>query len=215
MKRFIASILIISFLISLSACAKLSQNTDEQGASSTSSSSAFNEPTVENTASTENSTVGSDNTTNKTDNAVVTTTVKSQGNGVISDDDMAKLENSEAVTYFSDSPNNKYISAIAQKYNVDKSTLVALIKVNAEFPGATVLQFSGKKDANGELLMTKSELKYIYSIDDESGKITRAGRKSSGNDGVNFIESKATFLLTEKYIIPELYNLKANKRYPD
>lgn len=217
MKRFFASILIICFLISFSACGKKTENTDGEELPST-TSSAFDIRSDETDASIENensTSPVSNSTTNKSDNNSATTTVKSHGNGLINDDDMAKLENSEAVTYFSDSPNNKYICMIANKYNVDKSTLVALIKVNAEFPGATVLQFSGKKDADGELLMTEDELKYVYGIDDDSGKITRAARKSSQNDGVNFIESSATFLLTEKYIIPELSDLKENRRYPD
>ncbi len=218
MKRFLALILIICSLISFSACGKKTENTDGEEFPSTTLSSASDGEKAETDASTENensTSAVSNSITNKSDNSSVTTTVKSHGNGIISDEDMEKLENSEAVTYFSDNPNNKYICAVAGKYNVDKSTLVALVKVNAEFPGATVLQFSGKKDANGELLMTKDELKYVYNVDDESGKITRAAKKSSENDGVNFIESSATFLLTEKYIIPELYNLKENKRYPD
>lgn len=134
-------------------------------------------------------------------------------NPLISDEDLSKLEQSEAEVYFSDNPNNKYIVRVVNKYGVDASNLVALIKVNATFPSAMVLEFSGKRDANGELVMTYSELKYVYNIDESNNKLVRAGKNGIGNDGVSIIESTVTFALMEEYFCPELPNLKANKRY--
>lgn len=133
-------------------------------------------------------------------------------NPFISDDDMSKLEQSNAKVYFSDNPNNKYIAKIVNKYGVDANNLIALVKVNAQFPSGMVLEFSGKRDANGELVMTYNELIYVYNIDDSTNKITRAG-KSGGNEGISAMESKITFALMKEYFIPQLPNLKANMRY--
>lgn len=137
----------------------------------------------------------------------------SSGNGLISDEDMSKLEESNAEVYFSDNPNNKYIVQVVNKYGVDSSNLIALVKVNATFPSAMVLEFSGKRDANGELDMSYSELKYVYNIDESKGTLVKASKNGIGNDGVSFVESKILFALMENYFCPELPNLKANKRY--
>lgn len=163
---------------------------------------------------TENQTSQSTNSNNPT-TAVTTTTKKNLSNGIISDEDLEKIENSNAETYFTDNPNNKYIVAIANKYGAKKENLVALIKVNAEFPSAMVFEFSGKKDENGELIMTYDELKYFYNIDESSNKIIRVSKNGVGNDGVNFIEAQVYLKLAKEYLIPELPNLKANKRYPE
>lgn len=137
----------------------------------------------------------------------------SSGNPFISDEDMSKLEQSEAEVYFSDNPNNKYIVQVVNKYGVDSSNLIALVKVNATFPSAMVLEFSGKRDANGELVMTYSELKYVYNIDETKNTLVKASKNGVGNDGVTFVEGKILFVLMENYFCPELPNLKANKRY--
>lgn len=134
-------------------------------------------------------------------------------NPFISDEEMSKLEQSNAEVYFSDNPNNKYIVQVVNKYGVDSSNLIALVKVNATFPSAMVLEFSGKRDANGELVMTYSELKYVYNIDETKNTLVKASKNGTGNDGVSFVEGKILFVLMENYFCPELPNLKANKRY--
>lgn len=153
--------------------------------------------------------------TDKNVSSTTTTTKKSQSNPLISDEDMEKIENSNAEVFFTDNPNNKYIVAVSDKYGSKKENLVALVKVNAEFPSATVLEFSGKKDANGELLMTYEELKYVYEINEEKNTIVKASKNGLDNDGVSFVEAKILITLTKEYFIPELPNLKANKRLPE
>ena len=128
---------------------------------------------------------------------------------------MEKIENSNAEVFFSDNPNNKFIVAVSDKYGSKKENLVAIVKINAEFPSATVLEFSGKKDANGELLMTYEELKYVYEINEEKNTIVKASKNGLDNDGVNFVEAKILITLTKEYFIPELSNLKENKRLPE
>ncbi len=162
-----------------------------------------------------NSNQGNANNNNNTGNSNNSSgnSGSSSGNGLISDEDMSKLEESNAEVYFSDNPNNKYIVQVVNKYGVDSSNLIALVKVNATFPSAMVLEFSGKRDANGELDMSYSELKYVYNIDESKGTLVKASKNGVGNDGVSFIESKILFALMEEYFCPELPNLKANKRY--
>lgn len=144
-----------------------------------------------------------------------TTTKKNQSNPLISDEDMEKIENSNAEVFFTDNPNNKYIVAVSDKYGSNKENLVALVKVNAEFPSATVLEFSGKKDANGDLVMTYTELKYVYDVNEETNTVVKASKNGLDNDGVSFVEAKILITLTKEYFIPELPNLKANKRLPE
>ncbi len=132
-------------------------------------------------------------------------------NPFISDDDMSKLEQSNAKVYFSDNPNNKYIAKIVSKYGVDANNVIALVKVNAQFPSGMVLEFSGKRDANGELVMTYNELVNVYNIDDTTGKITKASKNGS-NDGITSSEGKVTLFLVKNYFIPQLPNLKATMR---
>ena len=125
------------------------------------------------------------------------------------------LKNSDVVTYYSENPNNKYICAVAHKYNVEKGCLVALIRTKAQNQGATVLQFSGKTDENGKLLTTKDELKCVYEVDDTNGTIKKASENPSENDGYSSAESKMVFMLTKQYILPELERVKKENVYPE
>ncbi len=158
----------------------------------------------------------SENQTNKKETTTTTTTTKkSQGNSLISDEDMERIENSNAETYFSDNPDNQYIIRISEKYGVKKENLVVLIKINAEFPSATIFEFSGKKDSNGELVMTYDELVNVYEIKEEKNTIIRVSKNGLNNDGVNLIEAKIYMTLVKEYLLPELPDLRENKRYPE
>lgn len=213
MKKALLFILIFSiFFVSFPGCT--GKNTDENTTTTTQSaleSSSTTETTTENQTEKQTEKKSEEKTTTTT----TTTTKKNQSNSLISDDDREKLENSNAETFFSDNPNNKYIVAVSEKYGVKKENLVALIKVNAEFPTANVLEFSGKTDENGELVMTYAELINVYNIDESNNSITKASKNLKNNDGLNYLEAKIIVTLVKEYFIPELPNLKANKRYPE
>lgn len=119
------------------------------------------------------------------------------------------------ITYYSENINNKYIVAVAKKYGVDKNYLIALIRTNTDNPGATVLQFSGKKDSNNVLLKTEDELVYVYDVDDKTNTIKKASGKVKGNDGYSFAESVAVFHLTKEYILPQLDVMKKERPYQE
>ena len=205
----IVTVLIICFLFS--GC---SEKTDEQDTTTTTQSVIESSSTTETTTEKETE-KQTEIKTDKNVSSTTTTTQKSHGNPLISDEDMEKLENSNAEVFFTDNQNNKYIVAVSDKYGCKKENLVALVKVNAEFPSATVLEFSGKKDANSELLMTYEELKYVHEINEEKNTIVKASKNGLDNDGVSFVEAKILITLTKEYFIPELPNLKVNKKLPE
>lgn len=188
-------------------------NNDANTTTSTTESITETSSTTETTTEKQTEKQTSSQTNNN--NSTTTTTKKYQSNPLISNEDMEKVENSNAEVFFSENPNNKYIMAVSNKYGAKKENLIALVKINAEFPSAVVLEFSGKKDANGELLMTYEELKYVYEINEEKNTIIKASKNGLDNDGVSFIESKILITLTKEYFIPELPNLKVNKRLPE
>lgn len=208
MKKFLLLVIMIFALtFVVSGCSK---KNDNESTTTTTTESAIESSTTETT--TEKST---EKQTEEKKTSTTTTTKKSSSNSLISDEDMEKIENSNAEVFFTDNPNNKYIVAVYDKYGAKKENLVALVKVNAEFPSATVLEFSGKKDANGELLMSYEELKYVYEINEEKNTIVKASKNGLDNDGANFVEAKILVTLAKEYLIPELPNLKANKRLPE
>ena len=148
-------------------------------------------------------------------NDTTTTTKNSQSNSTLSDEDLEKIKNTNAKVYFTDSPDNPHIIAVSEKYGAKKENLVALIKVNAEFPSATVFEFSGKKDENGELVMTYDEFQYMYEINEEDNTILKISKNCTDNDGVSYIEAKMFVTIAKTYLIPELPKLREGNKYPE
>ena len=101
---------------------------------------------------------------------------------------------------FSDKPDNKFIKAVADKYNVDSKNLVAIYTV-PENDGNMVLQFDGSKDNNGKLIKNKTTLIAIYTID-KNLNAKRASEDKNLNE-YSYIERKAIFITTIEYILPE------------
>lgn len=120
----------------------------------------------------------------------------------------------QVITYISENPNNVYICRVAEKYGSDKANLIAFIKVNSSTPGATVLEFSGKRDSNGNLIATAEELRYVYEVSD-NGTMRRASSDGKNNDGYNKVVAKAAFALAEKYMVPNIDQWRAERRYED
>ena len=121
---------------------------------------------------------------------------------------------STVVTYYSESPDNKYIKYIARRYNADPFTLRALIRKKTDVGGATVLQFTGETDSNGELIMSEDTLLYVYDID-TNGNVKKATGTPNGNEGYSTFASQTAFKLTKKYILPNLETVKKERTYED
>ncbi len=135
---------------------------------------------------------------------------KNEGNSI-----EEELKTTEVITYYSDNPNNKYIKMVAKKYGVDKSNLVALIKVNATYPGATVLEFTGDRDEDGKLIFSKKTLVAMYDISDVDGTVKCAHRNPSMNDGYTEKESKKMFMIFELFALNSLNDMRENRVYPE
>lgn len=123
-------------------------------------------------------------------------------------------QKNKVVTYISENPDNSYICRVAEKYGSDKANLIAFIKINATTPGATVLEFSGKRDSNGDLIVMAEELKYVYDVLDGK-EIKRASADGKNNDGYNKIAAKVAFMLGEKYLVPSIDEMRRERRYED
>ncbi|MBR4890657.1 MAG: hypothetical protein IKU15_05150 [Clostridia bacterium] len=213
MKRIISfTVIVFMFCVVLVGCSEK----NDVASTTTTTKNIIESSTTETTTERQTEKQTEKQTENRTDeNTPTTTTKKYQSNPLVSDEDMEKIENSDAEVYFTDNPENKYITAIADKYGSKKENLIALVKVNAEFPSVYVLEFSGKKDANGELVMTYDELRYMYEINESKNTIIKASKNGLDNDGANFFEAKILITLAKEYFIPELPNLKENKRLPE
>lgn len=101
---------------------------------------------------------------------------------------------------FSDSADNRYISAISKKYGVDARLLVALYTV-PENDSNIVLQFDGTTDSNGKLIRNKDTLVAIYSIN-KNLESKRASEDRNLNE-YSYGEMKVMFMSVTSYIMPE------------
>ena len=113
--------------------------------------------------------------------------------------------------YYTDDPNNKYIATIADRYGLDRGCLIAFVRKNSDTPGATVLQFKGNRDANGNLITTSDELLYVYDIQD-NGTVLKTNRDGTDVEGMPQLAGKAAFALVEKYIMPDIEKFKRENR---
>lgn len=101
---------------------------------------------------------------------------------------------------FSDSPDNKYLAAVASKYSVDPSLLAAIYTV-PDADGNLVLLFDGTKDASGRLVRTKDTLRAIYTVNKEM-----VSKCASEDESINEYpsgEMKVMYFSVTKYIMPE------------
>ena len=108
---------------------------------------------------------------------------------------------------FSDSPDNKYIKAVVQKYGVDAENL-AVIYEEPTGDSNNVLEFDGSKDENGKRIRTKETLIGIYTID-RNMNILLASLDEEKTEHSKTATIMA-FALVIKYMLPE-YQDELNK----
>jgi hypothetical protein len=101
---------------------------------------------------------------------------------------------------FSDSSENKYISAVVKKYGTDPKKMVVFYTV-PDGNGNIVLEFNGTTDENGKLIRNKDTLVAIYTIDKELNS-KRASKDNSLNE-YPYGEMMVIFLTTTTHIMPE------------
>ena len=101
----------------------------------------------------------------------------------------------------SDHHNNKYIKLVSEKYNVDKELLVAIYS-EPDTGNNFVLEFSGKKDEDGNVIKSPDTLTKVYSID-KNKKIAVATGKTTGNIGVSYAEGTLCFNMIKAIVMPQ------------
>ena len=104
------------------------------------------------------------------------------------------------VMHFSDSPDNKYLAAVASKYGVDAKLLAAIYTV-PDANGNIVLRFSGEKDAKGKLIRNESTLVCIYSIDKSLN--SKCASEDAALNEYSENEMKVMYLSLTKFILPK------------
>lgn len=101
---------------------------------------------------------------------------------------------------FSNSPDNRYIKAVADKYSVNANNLVAIYTV-PQNDSNMVLEFNGTKDSSGKLVRDSSTLVAIYTID--ANLTSKRASKDSSKNEYDYGEMYVMFLTVTTYIMPE------------
>lgn len=101
----------------------------------------------------------------------------------------------------SDHHNNKYIKLVSGKYGVDKELLVAIYS-EPDTGNNFVLEFSGKRDEDGNVVKSPDTLTKVYLID-KNQKISVATGKTTGNVGVSYAEGTLCFNMIKTIVMPQ------------
>lgn len=132
------------------------------------------------------------------DNLTKTTTKKNEsGNPIQEYEKLSK--NGDNI--LSDHHNNKYIKLVSEKFNVDKELLVA-IYAEPDQGNNFVLEFSGKRDSDGNVIKSPETLTKVYAIDKEKNIAVATG-KTTGNIGVSYAEGTLCFNMIKTIVMPQ------------
>lgn len=101
----------------------------------------------------------------------------------------------------SDHHNNKYIKLVSERFNVDKELLVAIYS-EPDTGNNFVLEFSGKRDEDGNVIKSPDTLTKVYSID-KNKNIAVATGKTTGNIGVSYAEGTLCFNMIKVIVMPQ------------
>ena len=101
----------------------------------------------------------------------------------------------------SDHHNNKYIKLVAEKFNVDKDLLVAIYS-EPDTGNNFVLEFSGKRDEDGNIIKSPDTLSKVYAIDKKKNIAVATG-KTTGNIGVSYAEGTLCFNMIKTIVMPQ------------
>lgn len=101
----------------------------------------------------------------------------------------------------SDHHSNKYIKLVSSKFNVDNELLVAIYS-EPNTGNNFVLEFSGAKDEDGNVIKSPDTLTKVYSID-KNNKIAVATGKTTGNIGVSYAEGTLCFNMVKTIVMPQ------------
>ena len=101
----------------------------------------------------------------------------------------------------SDHHNNKYIKLVSEKFNVDKELLVAIYG-EPDQGNNFVLEFSDKRDSDGNVINSPETLTKVYAIDKDKNIAVATG-KTTGNIGVSYAEGTLCFNMIKTIVMPQ------------
>lgn len=101
----------------------------------------------------------------------------------------------------SDHHNNKYIKLVAEKFGADKELLVAIYS-EPDNGNNFVLEFSGKRDEDGNVIKSPDTLSKVYAID-KNKNISVATGKTTGNINVSYAEGTLCFNMIKTIVMPQ------------
>ncbi len=101
----------------------------------------------------------------------------------------------------SDHHSNKYIKLVSEKFGADKELLVAIYS-EPDTGNNFVLEFSGKRDEDGNVIKSPDTLSKVYAID-KNKNISVATGKTTGNIGVSYAEGTLCFNMIKTIVMPQ------------
>ena len=101
----------------------------------------------------------------------------------------------------SDHHNNKFIKLVSEKFNVDTELLVAVYS-EPDTGNNFVLEFSGKRDEDGNVIKSPDTLSKVYAID-KNKNIAVATGKTTGNINVSYAEGTLCFNMIKTLVMPQ------------
>ncbi len=101
----------------------------------------------------------------------------------------------------SDHHNNKFIKLVSEKFNVDTELLVAIYS-EPDTGNNFVLEFSGKRDEDGNVIKSPDTLSKVYAID-KNKNIAVATGKTTGNINVSYAEGTLCFNMIKSIVMPQ------------
>lgn len=214
-KNFIKVLVIISALVILCACGKITdskyETTDNYNTTAPSTTNTYNFYTEAINISIPETNVTPSSTQPVTETPVtnevtqVQETPTMQQAPIVTEKETVpqtteKVYEKTGEMAFSDSADNKYIKAVSNKYGVEAKTLAVLYTV-PDNDGNIVLQFDGSTDADGKLIRNESTLIAIYSVDKNLN--SKCASEDRSLNEYSYGEMKVMFISTTKYIMPE------------
>ncbi len=199
MKKILPIIICLGILISLCACGsseKTTTSTQSTTIPSTNDSTTLPETETTTEPTTEEQTIPA---TEPISDTVSTTEPAPRPTVTDAPTEETTLDKTGEMA-FSNSPDNRYIKAVADKYSVNANNLVAIYTV-PQNDSNMVLEFNGTKDSSGKLVRDSSTLVAIYTID--ANLTSKRASKDSSKNEYDYGEMYVMFLTVTTYIMPE------------
>ena len=132
-----------------------------------------------------------------------TSVTKSYNNAGTQAETTAKVESIEKVgdMVFTNSADNKFISAISSKYNIS-CDLLACLYTSTNEDRNYVWQFKDSRDDSGRVIKTADTLQYVYIVSQDCTTIKRTGG-FTGNTNISAAEGYIVFQAAKKMQIPQ------------